>query len=482
MKRGILAASLLLTAVVAPANAVEPYRLCAHASITGAAPIPWHPDRFGQYYFDAVNAEQGGVNGRPVQMTVHDDGYYPAGARAAAERCLRDGVDLLVGLSGGDVTKAVGTWAERKGVPYLHDTWPESWSDEVAGEASFAPSVEQFAEGLADLLVRNGNELAGAPPVFGMVVANTPGSDAEVAAFRSALEARGAELAVVVPVQKDEQVFAAAYRDLIDARVNAVNVATHPALMSRMIAQRPAGYEPVFASSQPGAGSSNVARSAGGAQLMVLNDPAPVYPLRDRSPYAAEVAEFHRIYDTYAPAGGPPRDDLDWMYYLRAKQLHRMLLGLAGDGASAFFDLFESYRERPAAAFPACALDFATRPTLGQDAAHVFVNAGGSWQQRATCATAGDGTDIAAPTIACEELLVQGAVACSFTDVASGVGRFSLVATRVEGGRTGIRDHGECDSTRLARLRLRPGVYEVVARASDCSGSVAEAVRTLVVL
>jgi hypothetical protein len=52
----------IVIATVASARAdAEPYRVCGHVPITGAAPIPHHEDRFGQFYFDYVNAELGGI-------------------------------------------------------------------------------------------------------------------------------------------------------------------------------------------------------------------------------------------------------------------------------------------------------------------------------------------------------------------------------------------------------------------------------------
>ena len=71
--------------------------LFVHVPITGAAPIARHANRFGQFYFDYVNKELGGIHGRKVRFLAFDDQYYPAGARAAAEKCAREGSFIYLG-------------------------------------------------------------------------------------------------------------------------------------------------------------------------------------------------------------------------------------------------------------------------------------------------------------------------------------------------------------------------------------------------
>lgn len=483
-KRVLFLLAVALVPVVVRAE-VEPIRICIHVPITGAAPIPRHPSRFGQFYFDAVNAEQGGVDGRPVQVLAYDDQYYPAGARAAVEKCNRQGADLYVGLVGTDQMTAVAKWADRKNVPYLHGPMARAASEQINGDASLAPTVEESATGLAHLLASNGRDLSrGAEPVFGMVVVNTPYAEDEVAAYRAALEARGYELEVVVPVQRDESQFTAAYFELRSAGVTMVNMAVPPNLMIKMIQQRPLNYDPLFASSQPAVGTKMVASATASARVIVLNDPAPTYDALDPDPrWADEIEEFHRIFDTYSPESRPERDDADWMAYLRAKQIHRMLLALDGNVTpSGFFDLFASHTETAAEAFPTCALDFASDPTFGQDAWHVFRNQAGRWVQDAFCADASSTVDLAPPRIDCGGPVVVGTEACSFTDLTSGVGSYSITASPAVGEQVRVDGNGSCGEAIDASIALPSGVYRVEARATDCAGRASAVALDVVVI
>jgi len=118
-KTALVALATLAAIVPSGARAEGPIVVCQHVSITGAAPIPHDAARFGQFYFDGVNS-RGGIEGRPVEMLTYDDQSYPAGARAALEKCRESNPVLYVGESGRDEVISGAKWAYTHGAPYLH--------------------------------------------------------------------------------------------------------------------------------------------------------------------------------------------------------------------------------------------------------------------------------------------------------------------------------------------------------------------------
>jgi len=463
------AAGLMLAATTgAAADSPTPYTICAHVPITGAAPIPHHEDRFGQFYFDYVNVELGGVDGHPVEFPAYDDEFNPAGARRAIERCLDAGARMLVGWYGPDQAESVSRWAEDHQMPYLRTSGPFAGSQDRKWSAFIGPPDEEQMVALASAIL-NGVERI---PTIGMVRISSPYYDPGRDAFVDALAERGLTLAVDVPVQKDESNFQNVWFEIGQAEVDVVNLYVTPHIFAKMMAQRPATVDASFVSIATMIGTNVAGASARGSRVQTFHDPSPVYDPADSTLlWHDEIVEFQRIFRTYSPEQTPPADDLDWLAYLRAKQVHRFLDALDEDlGAEHIRSMFSTYAEDPGAAFPTCALDFSATPLLGSHAWHVFELDDGRWRQAASCADAVT-TDLTPPLIACSDAPVALApVRCSFQDPGSGVGAYAITDLGVPAPGAPVGGDGGCAPATEAMITLPPGFHRLVITATSCGG------------
>jgi len=368
--------------------------ICAHVPITGAAPIQHHPNRFGQFYFDAVNAEQGGVYGREVVFRAIDDQYYPAGARAAMEQCAREGAFIYFGAAGTDQIVSVAKWAETKRVPYIHG--PSSDKD-MAGlhyNVFAGPSYEYQHKLLARYLVKR----YGKDQVFGTVHVASPFFESGAKAFADELKKLGAQHAVTIQVQKDESQFSNVFFQLQNAEVDIVNNFTTPNIWIKMLNQKPPTYDPIWTAVSPVAGFNIVSAALAGANAdaVVFHNFGPAcecqtyteaIPPPKSLPWYDDIQEFLRVFKKYSPEKDPAPDDFDYSSYLAAKGVHRLLLELGKDPTrTKLFELFDSYKEKPADVYPGCAADFTRGSSrVGAWRVNVFDLANGVWKQTESC-------------------------------------------------------------------------------------------------
>lgn len=365
--------------------------LCGHVPITGAAPIPHHPSRFGQFYFDSVNQEQGGVHSRKVRFLVYDDRYYPAGAREAAENCARQGAFIYLGAAGTDQIVSVAKWAEDRRVPYLHG--PASIRDlkGLTYNAHVGPTYEYQHELLADYLVKKFGKSTG----YGVIRVNSPYFDAGKEAYARALAKHGITLAVDRAVQKDESQFSDVFFELTDKNVGVVNNFTTPNIWIKMLRQRPPNYNPTWTAVSPVAGFNIVAQAlSGSGNALVLHHFNPACNCTDfrtdvdaSLPWFSDIQTFLSVFKRYSPEQDPPPDDFDYASYLSARGLHRILLKLGPQPTrTKLWELIRGYSETPAETFPACPGDF-TRSTdrIGAWRVNVLKLNVNKWQQVTDC-------------------------------------------------------------------------------------------------
>src|SRR2546422_6423996 len=217
-------------------------RICSHVPITGAAPVPHDPDRFGQFYFDYVNKELGGVYGRKVKFIVYDDGYYPAGARQAMEKCARIGSFIYGGAAGTDQIVSISKWAELRKVPYVHGPTAIKDLRGLKYNVTTGPPYEYQSKLLADYSVKR----FGKDVPYAMIRINSPYFDAAHDAYVAELAKYGIKLAVDAQVQKDESQFTNIFHDLTDKNVKVINNFTTPNIWIKMLKQRPPSYQPAW--------------------------------------------------------------------------------------------------------------------------------------------------------------------------------------------------------------------------------------------
>lgn len=120
--KGALAATVGVGAVLSAAAAVaaEPIKLGASLAVTGPASFLGDPAKKTlEMLTDRVN-EKGGVDGRPIELIVYDDGGDPNKAVTNFKRLIdSDEVDVLLGPSTTGTTMAVIPLAERAETPMV---------------------------------------------------------------------------------------------------------------------------------------------------------------------------------------------------------------------------------------------------------------------------------------------------------------------------------------------------------------------------
>lgn len=369
--------------------------LCAHVPITGAAPLGRNQERFGQFYFNYVNEELGGIHGRKVKFIAYDDQYNPTGARAAFESCRRQGAFIYLGAAGTDQIVSVAKLAEQYKVPYMHGPTSDKDLGSFSYDIHAAPTYEAQHRHLARYLV----DRYGKDAKYGMVRVNSIYFDAGHDAFVDELRKLGVELLVDRTVQKDETSFADVIAELRSKGVTVVNNFTTPNIWIKMIPQA-SGYRPTWTAVSPIAGFNLVATTlaAYSAKAVVYQHFNPGCNCsdfengRDNSlPYAADINEFVRIFKKYSPEQKPPIDDFDYGAYISAKGLHRILEQLGPQPTrSKLFALLETYKEKGADTYPGCAADYTRGPRRGGHSVNILELQGGKWKQIQGCVDVGD--------------------------------------------------------------------------------------------
>ena len=133
-KRGVFVVAVAAAAALAvsalPAQAFSPrsetgitsstIKLGITVPLTGAAAPGYNKVPFGmKAYFDYVN-DNGGVNGRKIQLVIKDDQYSPILAKSVTnDLILKDKVFALVGTLGTANNEATTKFVNDKGVPRL---------------------------------------------------------------------------------------------------------------------------------------------------------------------------------------------------------------------------------------------------------------------------------------------------------------------------------------------------------------------------
>lgn len=102
------------------AMAAQEIKLGVFLSTTGVMSINGDQEKkLLETYVEKINKE-GGILGRPVQMTIYDDGSDAAKAATFVKRLIEnDNVDIIIGGSGTPASMAAIPIAEKAGIPYV---------------------------------------------------------------------------------------------------------------------------------------------------------------------------------------------------------------------------------------------------------------------------------------------------------------------------------------------------------------------------
>lgn len=117
---GLTLGAVATGAVVGTASAADPIKVGAIISATGPASFLGDPEKkVLELYADRVN-QAGGVAGRPVQLTIYDDGGAADKAASFTKRLIEsDKVDVIVGGTTTAATMAAAPLVERGEIPFI---------------------------------------------------------------------------------------------------------------------------------------------------------------------------------------------------------------------------------------------------------------------------------------------------------------------------------------------------------------------------
>ncbi|MBI3369528.1 MAG: ABC transporter substrate-binding protein, partial [Burkholderiales bacterium] len=101
------------------AQSERPLVLGQSCATTGpAAQLGIQMHHGAKLFFDAVNA-QGGINGRPIELRLLDDGYEPDRCKANTEQLIRDDVFALFGYVGTPTALAALPLVNQARIPFF---------------------------------------------------------------------------------------------------------------------------------------------------------------------------------------------------------------------------------------------------------------------------------------------------------------------------------------------------------------------------
>lgn len=200
----IIASSLLVGCGGAGADAVpgvtdSTITLGTWAPLTGPAALWGAVGRGVQGYFRMINDNDGGINGRTIDVIVRDDGYQPSRTvPAVREMAERDQVFGFVGGVGTAPGLAVKSYIEEQGIPWIT---PASGNLSFTQPPSpvifttFAPYVDEAAA-----LVEYAVDSLGLSRL-GVIYQNDDFGRSGVVGVEMTLEKRGLEPVATVPVE-----------------------------------------------------------------------------------------------------------------------------------------------------------------------------------------------------------------------------------------------------------------------------------------
>jgi len=331
--------------------------LCAHAALTYGAAFNTGVDDL-KVYFDAINAEQGGIHGRKVEITYENDNYQPDTAVQAANTCKARNPFVLLGGIGFDQIPAVRNWAETNRMLYLHHTATVNGSEGKQFSFSALPSTERMGEVFGELAAARfkGKKL-------GIIKRDSPNWDPGVVAFKRIAAAHGIDIVAERAVAASKGNY---LEDILEMKNKGAEVVwgwENALAATEIVKQAKAQqYNPTWLLFPFNLTSQTLGDDALNPKLVGVAM-FTAYSNGDYSgsfaPYAEDIREFERQYAKYRPSadlkglGG----DLLFLNWTAMKALHLQLLECGPDCTrNRFIDVMKGYNKRPMPA--ACQIDF----------------------------------------------------------------------------------------------------------------------------
>jgi len=187
-RRGMLAAAGVALAS-GPARAADPIRLGASLSLTGRFSDSAKYTQEGYLLWVEHVTQAGGIDGRPVTLTVYDDESNPDTGRVLAQRLIdRDSVIALLGPYSSPITDAEAVVVERAQIPMLGTIASDSsiWARRKFRWSFQAfPSSDYDHEGFLKIVAQKGEGLKKIAIVFEQAPFSIASKDWAVATLKS---------------------------------------------------------------------------------------------------------------------------------------------------------------------------------------------------------------------------------------------------------------------------------------------------------
>ena len=330
--------------------------LCAHAALTYGAAFNTGVDDL-KVYFDAINAEQGGIHGRKVTITYENDNYDPQTAVQAATTCKAKNPFMLLGGIGFDQIPAVRNWAENERMLYVHHTATVKGAEGKQFSFTPLPTTEKMGEIFGELVAAR---YAGKK--IGIIKRNSPNWEPGVEAFKAIAEKHGVKIVAERAVQaskgnyiEDILAMSNAGADMVWAWENALATTE---IIKQAKAQR---YSPTWLAFPFNLTSQTLGDDALSPKMIGIamftayshNDLGGPF-----APYADDMREFQRQYARYRPSADLDgvAGDLLFLNWTAMKALHQQLLECGPDCTrNRLVDVMINYKKRPTSS--ACEID-----------------------------------------------------------------------------------------------------------------------------
>ncbi|GAC1442076.1 MAG: hypothetical protein NVS3B26_03420 [Mycobacteriales bacterium] len=341
--------------------------MCAHAALTYGQAFGTKASDFNVFW-EALNKEHGGINGRQVTVTYENDDYKPTTAVQAATACKAKGIFMLLGGIGFDQIPAVRGWAEQNRMLYVHHT---ATIEGTAGQRfSFSelPTVERTGEAFAQLA---GQKYPG--ETVGIIERDSSNWTPGVKAFKQLAPKYGLKIGPDRQVANNKGNYADDILAMKNANVKVVwawmNALEATELLKQAKAQQ---YSPHWLLFPFNLTSQTLEQDALSPSLDGVAM-YPAYSYKDYSgkfaTYADDMKEFERQYAQYDPnldlksIGG----DLLFLNWVAQKALYVQLNQCGRDCTrDKFIDVLRSYKGQVPSS-SACPIDFSKDGFHGSD-------------------------------------------------------------------------------------------------------------------
>lgn len=306
-------------------------KLCMHAAFVLGNVFNNHPEE-EDVYWDTVNAA-GGIHGRKVEVVFKDDAYLPDTTTQAMNQCRDESPFLYLGGVGFDQAPAARAVAESNRLPYMFSMAVEP-GPEVKYSFSFVPSIQTNGRSIGQYVGSHFRDKK-----VGAVYVNTPNWIAGFQQFEAEIQKRGMSIAPEDrrEISNNNADFLDIIADFKEHNVELVFAYINALALTRFIAQSdeqsfyplifsPDGFDLVPDTVGDGetVGKQDIMRKFPGIYAAWVS---PAYemgpPDAKARPSVSWYSEMQAMKAAYGSSKVP--NDVDWMFWLYFKSLHKLL-------------------------------------------------------------------------------------------------------------------------------------------------------------